>query len=273
MVPKSIAAKDVINTFQKYNLDIGEITCYYKINKLEESYKFYSTNCHCDCGSIISKLQNENVHSFDEYKIKKKEEDIEKLNVMKKLKSNKDYEGRVKEFQAKWHELLDIVEDFKKHIGDYQTEEFERALALNLGDEELSKRFNDVVYPKTNEMYAELENNQEYKNACKKFEDFMKENNDLNDSIYMNIEEFEKEINEYDFSNFMEEFNNLKSICSEILELADEICIYPLWQDGEPLIIKNNKEVAFENLSINDLVFMSYRNILKVNRNCSVIQG
>jgi len=218
MVPKNVAARDIINTFQKYNLDISEVP-YYKIGGLEESYKFYSTNGHCDCGSTISKLQNENVNSFDRYKIKKKDEDIKKLNRMKKLKSSKDYEERAKAFQAK---------------NDYLLE-----LARNL-------------------------NGKEYKSDYKDFEDFINENSDLNDSIYTNIEEFEKEINEYNFNDFIYEFNNLKNICSEILKLADEICIFPFWQAGEVIEIENKKEVTFENLSINDLVFLPYKNLLKV---------
>ena len=263
IIPKNVATKDIINIFQKHNLSIREVR-YYKIDGLEENYTLYSTNGQCDCNSTISKLQNENINTFDAYKIKKKEEDIKKLNRMKKLKSNKNYEKMAKIFQSRRDSLLDIVDGFRKDIRNYETEELERLSALNLKDDELSKILREIVYPKMDEMYSQLNNNKEYKNASQNFQDFMNENNDINDSIYFNIEEFEKEMNEYDFSNFFDEFNSFKSICSEILKLSDEISIYPFWQDEELLKIQNKRELTFENLNINDLVFLPYGNLLKI---------
>jgi len=263
MAPKNVPAEEIISIFEKYNLNTS-MASYYKIDEMAERYEFYSTSCHCDCNSIISRLQNENVSSFDAYKIKKKNEDTEKLNRMKEVKANKDYEKRVKEFENERDRLWELLDSFSKNIIDYETEETEKILALNLQDEEQSKMFNEILYPKLNEMHKELDSNKEYQNTLKEFRDFLAENTDLDNSIYYNIADFEKTINEYDFSDFIDQFNSLKNTFREILELADEICIYPFWQDREPSEIKNKRQVVLQNLNIDDWVFLSYRNLLKI---------
>jgi len=264
MVPENVQAEKIIGIFEKHNLSIS-VESHYKLDDLADSYEIYSTNCHCDCDSIISRLQEKNVSSFDEYKIKKKEEDIKKLNRMKNLKSDKDYEIRVKEFENERDKLFEVLNNFSKYISDYETEETENILALNLKEEEQTKMFYEILYPKRNEMYKELDNNKEYQNAIKKYHDFLSENSDLFESTYYNIEDFEKTITEYDFNDFIYQFSNLKNIYSEILELTDEICIYPFWQDAESLEIKDKRQVDIQNLNIDELVFLPYRNLLKIS--------
>jgi len=264
MVSNMVPIDEIINIFEKYNLDIG-VENYYKLDELSGRCEFYSTSYHCDCKSIISRLQKENVSSFDAYKIKKKNEDIEKLKRIKTLKGTKDYEARVKEFTNKQDKLLEIINSFSQNIFDYEEKETERIFALNLQDEERNKMFQETLYPKINEMHKELENNEEYQNASKDLQDYLTKNQDLADSTYYNIAEAERKIAEYDFSDFLEEFSNLKNAYREVLNFVDEICIYPFWQDGEALEIKDEKQVIIQNLNIDDLVFLPYRNLLKIS--------
>lgn len=271
MVPKNVPSEDVINIFGKYDLDMIEVTDHYKVADMKENYKFYSTMNHCDCRSKISNLQNENIQSFDVYKIKNKSENVKKLEYMKILKANENYEEIVTEFEERRDFLLSKVENLSKHIGDYEIQELEKAQELSLTEEELRlteeelrNRLNDVVYPRTSELWRELENTIEYQDASKEFQDFMKKNGEIGDSRYINIEEFENQINEYDFIDFFEEFTTLKDIFNEILQISTEICIYPFWQGGEVLEVNNKREVSYANLIIDDLVFLAYNNFLKI---------
>ncbi len=241
-----------------------EVTDHYKVADMKENYKFYSTMNHCDCRSKISNLQNENIQSFDSYKRKKRSENVKKLEYMKILKSDENYEEIVTEFEERRDFLLSKVENLRKHIGYYEIQELEKAQELSLTEEELSNRLNDVVYPRISELRRELENTIEYQDASKEFQDFMNINRELGDSIYINIEEFENQINEYDFNDFIEEFTTLKDIFNEILQISTEICIYPFWQDGEVLEVNNKREVSYANLIIDDLVFLAYNNFLNI---------
>lgn len=96
----------------------------------------------------------------------------------------------------------------------------------------------EILYPKVNEMYKTLENNKEYQNALKEYQNYLIKNTDLNYSIYYDIKEKEKTVYEYDFSDFYEQFSNLKDAFIDVLKLAKEIYIYPFWQDEDLLEIK-----------------------------------
>ncbi|WP_026477690.1 hypothetical protein [Alkaliphilus transvaalensis] len=262
LVPKNIPAKKIISIFEKYNLSTS-IDCYNIIDSLADDYTFYSTSSHCDCDSIISRLQNAKVSSFDMYKRKKQEKGIKKLNNIKKLKSNKNYNKIVKEFEAERDQLWGRIESFSQHIKDYEIEESKKISALNPSDEERSRMYDELIYSKTNEMFKELNNDKEYQNVLKEYQDFLTINADLDDSISNSIAELEKTLND-DLNGFVNQFNIFNNVCREILELTDQICIYPFWQDGQSLEVENTRHVLYENFNIDHLVFQPYRNLLKI---------
>lgn len=263
IVPKNIPTQKVMSIFEKNNSDVI-VSEHYKLDELVDKYEFYCTSGHCDCNSIISRLQEEDFSSFEEYKVKKKQEDIEKLNRIKDLKATEDYEVRVKKFEEESGRLLKALEDYIKYINEYQIRESERISSLNLQEEEKTKIFNEVYFAKIKELNNELEENEEYQNAMKKYQDFLSENSDLFESIYFNAEDFEERIVSYDCRDFGEEFSTLKNICTEILEISDELCIYPFWQNEEPLDFKELNKVCIESLCIEDLIFLPYKNLLKI---------
>lgn len=263
MVPKSVPKEEVISIFEKHNLYIIKDS-YYKFNDLARNYEFYSANSGCDCSSIISRLREENVSNFNAYKIRKKNEEIEKLNKMKRLKTSKEYDTKVKEFENQRDKLWDVLESFSKHIDDYETEEQEKIFKSNLKQEEQIKMIHEILYPKVNEMYKTLEKNKEYQNALKEYQNYIIKNTDLNYSIYYDIKEKEKTVYEYDFSDFYEQFSNLKDAFIDVLKLAKEIYIYPFWQDEDLLEIKDERQVMIENLNIEDLIFLPYKNLLQI---------
>lgn len=263
MVPKKIPTQKVMDIFQKNHLEVI-VSEYYKLDEFVDSYEFYCTSYHCDCNSIISRLQEEDLSSFEEYKEKRKEEDLEKLKRMKILKASKDYDIRARELEEKSNTLLELSNEHTKYIDDYEAEERERIDSLGLQEEERTKMFNEVFLPKLSELYNELENNKEYQKAMEEYYEFLTENDEMFQSIYFNIEEFQKRIDEYDYNDFIEEFYSFKNICTEVLELADEICIYPFWQNEEPLDLKKIRQVEVQNLCIEDLTFLPYKNLLKI---------
>lgn len=130
--------------------------------------------------------------------------------------------------------------------------------------EEQIKMIHEILYPKVNEMYKTLENNKEYQNALKEYQNYLIKNTDLNYSIYYDIKEKEKTVYEYDFSDFYEQFSNLKDAFIDVLKLAKEIYIYPFWQDEDLLEIKDERQVMIENLNIEDLIFLPYKNLLQI---------
>lgn len=263
MITKNVSNGEVISIFEKYNLFIS-VEDYYKLDDIVETYTLYSDSYHCDCNSIISRLQEESVSSFDAYIVKKKAEDIDKLNRMKTLKASKNYKTKVKEFENQKDKLWEVIERLNQEILDYENEETEKIFALDLQDENKYKMLDEILYPKLRKMRKELGNKIEYQNALKNYEDYLFQNRDLSESIYYNIADFESKIAKYDFSDFLDEFNNLKNAYYEILKLADEICIYSFWQDENALSIEGQRQVEIQDLSIDDLVFLPYRNLLKI---------
>lgn len=263
MVSKNISTKEVVSIFNKNGWYISKES-YYKINELEEKYEFYSEG-YCDCKSIISTLKDETVSTFDEYKIKKKNADVEKLSRMRKIKGMKDYKVRVKELENKRDKLFKIIENFFMEIEDYESKEGDKIRNLNLSDEE-NKIYRERLHVKLDDMFKRVEETKEFQDASGNYHNFINQNRDLNDSIYYDIDEHEKIINEYDFSDFYDEYNSLKDTYSEILEYSEEVCIYPFWQDGKTIEIKNRRQVKFSNLDINDLIFLPYRTMLTINR-------
>lgn len=131
IVPKTVPQDQIINIFQRYNLFIEEHR-YHKLDYFDEGYSLFASKGACDCGSIISKLQEEKVDSFEFYKVKKKQEDVEKLNRIKELKASKDYKKKVKEFTKQRDKFWETMDDFSKHIHDFETKETERIFELKL---------------------------------------------------------------------------------------------------------------------------------------------
>lgn len=263
LVPKNVPEDNIINIFEKHDLYISK-EIYYKFNEPLENYEFYSANLGCDCSSIISRLEEEDFSSFEDYKIRKKAEDINKLNKVKKLRASQGYKTKVRAFEKQRDKLWEVLDNFSEHIADYEAEERERIFALNIQEEEKSRMLHEILYPKLTEMYRTLESNKEYQNVYKEYRGYIAENADLQESIYYDIEEKEKNIAEYDFSDLHNQFSDLKNTYIEVLKLTNEIGVYPFWQDGEPLEIKGKRQVMIQNLTIEDLIFLPYRNLLQI---------
>lgn len=273
IVPSNIPEEEIIKIFEKYKLNIS-VESDYNLNELEEKFKFYSNSYHCDCDSIISRLQKEDASSFENYKIKKKNDDIEKLNKMKMLKPTdelKNYKRKYRKLSNQIDRLIEVLDRFREPIVDYEIKEREKIYALNLQDEEKSKMIEEILNPKLEEMNKKLENKVEYQNVLKDFNDnenklvdFVSKNKDLNDTMIYNIADFEKRIAEHDFSDFICQFKNLKNLYKDLLKLSDKIYIYPFWQNDEAIEVKGVRQVDINNLDIEDLVFLPYNNLLKI---------
>jgi len=190
---------------------------------------------------------------------------MQKLSKIKTLKGDKDYNIKVKEYENERDRLWNVVEEFSKYIHDYENKETKKILALNLKKKETMK-LHEELSSKLGDMLQELDENKDYQKALKEYNQFVNENSDLGDSTYYNIEEHEKKINEYDFNDFYDEYNNLKNIYMEVLKLEEEICIYPFWQDEEAIDIESRRQVTIENLDIDDLLFLPYNNLLIIKR-------
>ncbi|SHJ10028.1 hypothetical protein SAMN02745163_01304 [Clostridium cavendishii DSM 21758] len=263
MIPKNIPREKVISVFKKNNFYIREES-YYKFDDLSEKYEFYHISSHCDCNSIISRLQEENVNSFEEYKVKKKLEDTDKLSRMKKIKCSKDYKKKARKFKKQKEKLRNRAYRLHDIVSDWTDEEIEWGLEKFLVSEELEKIRSANRFEKLNRLFREIEKEKEYKKAFGRYNEYMDKNKDLFDSIYYNISKYQKEIAEYDFSDFNEGYEQLQNLYRDILKLTNEICVYPFWQNEEQIKIEDRKEVKIEDLSVDDLVFLPYRNILKV---------
>lgn len=262
LVPKSVPEEEVINSIEKHVKGIAESK--YIIDALANSYNFYC-GYGCDCHSYVSRLQDEEAGSFDEFKAKKKDEDIKKLARMKSLKESEDYQQRIDKFNYEKDAVWARVESFTSPIEAYRDEQIEMLTSLNLQEkEELEQLY--LIAAKEKEMFDEVESIKEYQAAYKVYQDYMKANADLRESARYDIEENEKLVAEYDFGDYYEEFKNLRNIFAEVLKIADEICLYPFWMDEGPMEIKGERQVDIEDLKIDDLVFLPYKNLLKINR-------
>ena len=62
------------------------------------------------------------------------------------------------------------------------------------------------------------------------------------------------------------EYVELKNFIDEILKHANEIKLYSFWQDGEPLYIKNEKQVYQDELKIDNIIYLNYNELLTIEK-------
>lgn len=124
------------------------------------------------------------------------------------------------------------------------------------------------LYNKTSKMRSKTEKSIESKIIAKEYMKFLKDNNlmNLSDYYYNNINERKNIIENTDYTDIHIEYNEYKKIFIEMLELVDEISIYPFWQNINKLKVKGIKEVYINDLKIEDLVFHPYHHLLTIKK-------
>ena len=64
-----------------------------------------------------------------------------------------------------------------------------------------------------------------------------------------------------------DEFAELKKLVEELLKHCSSVKILAFWQDGDPIIIGDNYEIAVNNFKIEDIVYLKYKDTLTINKN------
>jgi hypothetical protein len=157
-------------------------------------YKAYQRG-HCNCGSVVgsaSEHKNSNL-KYDQILEKKKEKELETLYQVRDIMFEPDYIIKKQEFEKKRYEYTKGLEELNKHILDYETEQLEKIEECKdrkEHDEKLSK-----LYEKLDELFLEMGTSPEYLNIWSEFNDFLTENEIMEQSTlyYLNEEEEEQD--------------------------------------------------------------------------------
>lgn len=210
-----------------------------------EGYNCYICSAmHCNCGTIQCLLQSEKEYkNYADYKTTQKQILLNNLLKTKELLMAPNFKER--------HEQL--LNEYNK-ISSKLNEEFDKA-----------KKSRPFVDPTTLPQY-------------KKLIDCITENEYLlRSSIYtlgkprknvfeLNIDDEIEKVKSPKSDESEQEFNDLKKFLGKAFEMTDEVILYSFWQDDEPLYIKTTKTIPFKDLTIEDIVFLNYHDVLKITK-------
>ena len=62
------------------------------------------------------------------------------------------------------------------------------------------------------------------------------------------------------------EFAEIKASIESILELTNEVKIYSFWQDGDPLIVNNETEIALNEFTEDKAIYLKYHDLLTIRK-------
>lgn len=204
-----------------------------------ENYDCYTcASMGCNCGTVQCSLANhKNYKSYNEYFEAQKKEEKEMLVKVKDLLESPDYKEKLASYNEEYEKLLN---DCRELQGKVRFEDFQNSEQLK----------NFQKFTKDNKFY--------FKSTLYSLE---KSKDSLNNNIYDAIESLE---NSPDM--IQNEYNDLLKLIDWTLELTDEIILYSFWQDNSPLVIESTKTVSRKDLKIEDVVFLSYHDILRITK-------
>lgn len=204
-----------------------------------ENYDCYTcASMGCNCGTVQCSLaDHKNYKSYNEYFEAQKKEEKEMLIKIKDLLESPDYKEKLASYNEEYEKLLN---DYKQLQGEIRFEELQNSEQLK----------NLQKFIKENEFY--------FKSTLYTLE---KSDDGLNNNIYDAIERLDTSPD-----IIQNDYNDLLKLIDWTLDISDEIILYSFWQDNSPLIIKNTKTVSRKDLKIEDVVFLSYHDVLRITK-------
>jgi len=238
IIPKNVKQEKVFDLMKKY-FYFQEPECITSENLLldvqDDNHIYVSAGMRCNCGTIQSSYQNEdNTKSWKDLKLELINDEKEKLEKIRHILNREDYLTYKKQINNQLDNLLN-----KKQTSTRAEEE--------------------AILKEIQKLFSE---NQLWFEASMKYEKQKVEDGKI--IVYHEIDEELKNVDNFISNNIENEFKNLKSFINEILKEADEMKLLSFWQDGNNPFINNEKYVFQDELTIEDVIYLKYNELLTV---------
>lgn len=266
-------------------------------------YRAYQKGC-CNCGSFVGSLTDNKGMEYNEVLALRKQEKIERLYQIKNVMNQPGYEAEKENFLQRRIKLSDELGAHSEYIGDYERKQTEIIQKLYSGDE-LNTQM-EKLYREIGSLFAAQENQPEFQKKREEYNNFLQENEWMNESFcYFLSEEEEKEafdpgIPLSELLGIKEELNSEEvkiislekesSVIDEVIAKAEKDTFtdnldefntyYGLFLDllkevdsfrfatiwSEPNELKNVRTVGIDHLIIDDLAFLEFDEMIEIQR-------
>ena len=235
---------------EDYSLDNFEIRDY-------KDFRTYSKG-YCNCDSYVGKFSERSEDDFKSAIEQIRKEKISLLSQIKELKLQVNYNEKLRQFKGIWNQY----NKWRNNIDMEQLEEeIPQGTPSNLRTKiEKNRR-------KRDEMQAYLDKNDLYRES--QFYYLTKEEQDieLKDLSHMNlpsrvIDDVILQEEKEDYHVLREEYESYFKLFKKLLEVGTDFIFTTVWNGPENLKVKKN--VKFDNLKIEDLVFLDIDEMLVI---------
>lgn len=248
-----------------------------KVEKKEDYNVYCEKNIYCNCGSVVSFYNDLDVNfSWDEFKGKENLKEFNRLENIRKILKEKNFKSKQKEV-IKTSEILN--KEYMKTQINYAEEQDKIINEIEgtnkLTSAEWDKLLIEVVHPKIEKIMLENDKRPERIKAKKKYDEYMLEN-----GIYINAHLYKEDDSEdwnnlnyaikvlknNEFNSLEKEYNKFYCDIKNILNEVNEIKVMAFWQDETSFKIYNEKEINFDDMKIEDIVFLKYNTLLTIKK-------
>lgn len=252
----------------------------------------------CNCGSFVGSMSEYTGNSYIEMIEELNNSELERLTKIKDFMNKPDYKKQREKYIANREKLSSALEKFFEPMSSYEMEQI-NLLETKYKSKALEKQM-DLLYKDLDEKLQEIENSAGYKSAEAKLNEFVKNNelmeestlyyltkededNDrkseeiLDDELFEDLDDDIEIIDvpeesfvidtviqklESRYQNDYNVFSEYKDLFENLLKNEDYILFCCIWDEPKKMSIK--KEVTIKDITIEDLASLEYNQILKV---------
>ena len=252
----------------------------------------------CNCGSFVGSMSEYTGNSYIEMIEELNNSELERLTKIKNFMNKPDYKKQREKYIADREILSNALEKFFEPMSNYEMEQI-NLLETKYKGKALEKQ-RDLLYKDLDEKLQEIENSAGYKSAEAKLNEFVKNNelmeestlyyltkddedNDskseeiLDDELFEDLDDAIEIIDvteesfvidtviqklESRYQNDYNVFSEYKDLFENLLKNEDYILFCCIWDKPKKMSIK--KEVTIKDITIEDLASLEYNQILKV---------
>jgi hypothetical protein len=192
-VPHTLRENEVLEIMRTAGMECCESMDDYQGMREFKGYNaFFSAPMRCNCGSLISKLQESDCASFAEYKAASVKEEVTRLERIRDFMTADGYAERRAAFEAGRERLSDNTQMLIADIGEKERELTDAVmLRTDISDEEKSRLMHETVYPVVHKLIEESQHSPEAIAANAAYQNFLAENRSMWDSWCYTLEKTE----------------------------------------------------------------------------------
>jgi hypothetical protein len=242
VVPKCIEEDLVRECFDNPEI-VGNITSRFNIETLK-NYNFYSYTCHCNCGSIVSRIAGNGKPTetgpYADVVIKEYKEKLEKLYSMKDFMEKPGYEEKFKKYRKEREKL------FNKYLKLQQKMDYLEAI-------ETPEYLAYSNFVDANPLLEESELYSLKPSPGWPFKTIDEQIKELEENLERGYE-------------VCEEFLEIKKQLENLLKVSPEVKMFAYWMDDEPSSLNKGKVIKFDELNEDSFVYLPYEELLTITK-------